>query len=223
MYIGLEGEYMVFENAHFIIKYTKSDMEYIDEAIERLNNKYDEYMKFFGVQELPEKVEFILYNDLDAFREKMVASYGHVNETTVGHAHGTLVEILTLNERKKIEIHKNSTEETIIMTFAHELLHIFHTFYKGNNRNSWFAEGLAINLGSPRYELALIDCTPDDLINRKGKSRHFFAMVKYMLENMTHENVLEYAKNDDLVIKDTEKIYNSANEWINNLNKRNSR
>ena len=78
-------------------------------------------------------------------------------------------------------------------------------------------------MGSPRYELALIDCPPNDLINNKGKSRHFFAMVKYMLENMTHENVLEYAKNDDLVIEDTEKIYNLANEWINSLNKRNNR
>lgn len=214
---------MLFENEHFIIKYTESDVGYIDEAIERLNNKYDEYIEFFGVGELPEKVKFILYNDLGTFREKMLVSYGHVKETTVGHAHGNLVEILTLNERKKIEIHKNSTKETIIMTFAHELLHIFHTFYKGNNRNSWFAEGLAINLGSPRYELGLIDCTPADLINRKGKSRHFFAMVKYMLDNMSHENVLEYSKNDDLVIEHTEEIYNLTNEWIKSLNKGNSR
>lgn len=210
---------MVFENERFIIKYTERDIDYIDTAIERLNNKYDEYMEFFGVGELPDKVELVLYNDLDTFREKMIASYGHVNETTVGHAHGNLVEILTLNERKKIEIHKNSTDETIIMTFAHELLHIFHTYYKGNNRSSWFAEGLAINLGSPRYELGLIDCTPDDLINRKGKSRHFYAMVKYMLENMPHEKILEYAKNDDLVIKDTDSIYHLANEWIKSLEK----
>ena len=214
---------MVFENDHFIIKYTELDIEYIEQAIEELNRKYNEYMEFFGIGELPEKVEFVLYNNLDIFREKMNASYRHVNETTVGHAHGTLVEILTLNERKKIEIHKNSTKETIVMTFAHELLHIFHIFYKGNNRSSWFAEGLAINLDSPRYELGLIDCTPDDLIHRRCKSRHFFAMVKYKLENMTHEKILEYAKNDDLVIKDTEKISNLANEWINSLNKRNSR
>lgn len=214
---------MLFENKHFIIRYTESDVEYINEAIERLNNKYEDYMEFFGVGELPEKIEFVLYNDLGTFRERMLASYGHVKETTIGHAHGTLVEILTLNERKKIEIHKNSTEETIIMTFAHELLHIFHTFYKGNNKNSWFAEGLAINLGSPRYELGLIDCKSNDLINKKGKSRHFFAMVKYMLENMPHEKILEYAKNDDLVIKDTEEIYSLANEWIESLNKGNSR
>lgn len=214
---------MLFENEHFIIKYTESDVGYIDGAIERLNDKYEEYMEFFGVGELPKKVKFVLYNDLGTFREKMIASYGHVKETTVGHAHGTLVEILTLKERKKIKIHKNSTKDTIIKTFAHELLHIFHTFYKGNNRNSWFAEGLAINLGSPRYELGLIDCTPNDLINRKGKSRHFFAMVKYMLDNMPHENVLEYAKSDDLVIEHTEEIYNLANEWIKSLIKDNIR
>lgn len=153
----------------------------------------------------------------------MIASYGRIKENTVGHACGNLVEILTLNERKKIEIHKNSTEETIIMTFDHELVHIFHAFYKGNNKSSWFAEGLAINLGSPRYELGLIDCTVDDLINRRGKSRHYFAMVKYMLENMSHEKILEYAKNDDLVIKDTEEIYTLANEWIKSLTAHNSR
>lgn len=214
---------MIYENEYFIIHYTESDIGYIEEAIERLNSKYIEYMEFFGVDKLPEKVKLVIYNDLEAFRQKMISSYGHVKETTVGHAQGNLVEILTLNERKKIELHKNSTEETIIMTFAHELLHIFHAFYKGNNRSSWFAEGLAINLGSPRYELGLIDCTAEDLINRRGKSRHFFAMVKYMLENMSHEKILEYAKDDDLVIKDTEKIYNLANEWIKSLNKSNNR
>lgn len=214
---------MIYENEFFIIHYTESDIEYIEEAIKRLNSKYIEYMEFFGVGKLPEKVKFVIYDDLGVFREKMISSYGHVNETTVGHAKGNLVEILTLNERKKIEIHKNSTEETIIMTFAHELLHIFHTFYKGNNKSSWFAEGLAINLGSPRYELGLIDCIVEDLINKKGKSRHYYAMVKYMLENMPHEKILEYAKNDDLVIKDTEEIYNLANEWIKSLNKGNNR
>lgn len=217
------GDYMIYENENFIIRYTESDISYIEEAIEKLNGKYIEYMEFFGVGKLPNKVEFVLYNDLVAFREKMINSNGHVKETTVGHAQGNLVEILTLNERKKIEIHKNSTEQTIIMTFAHELLHIFHAFYKGSNKSSWFAEGLAINLGSPRYELGLIDCTADDLINRRGKSRHFFAMVKYMLENMSHEKILEYAKNDDLVINDTEEIYTLANEWIKSLNKVNNR
>lgn len=214
---------MVYENEKFIIHYTDSDISYIEEVIEKLNDKYIEYMEFFGVSELPERIEFVLYNDLGTFREKMINSYGHVNETTVGHARGNLVEILTLNERKKIEIHKNSTEQTIIMTFAHELLHIFHIFYKGNGRNSWFAEGLAINLGSPRYELGLIDCTAEDLINKKGKSRHYFAIVKYMLENIPHEKILEYAKNDDLIIKDTKEIYALANEWIKSLNKGNNR
>ncbi len=205
---------MIFENERFIIKYTESDVGYINDAIERVNEKYDEFMKFFGVDELPEKVEFVLYDDLNIFREKMVADYGHVRETTVAHAHKCLVEILTLKERKKIMVHQNSTEDTILMTFAHELLHIFHAFYKGNNRSSWFAEGLAINLGSPRYELSLDDCSVTDLINNKGKSRHFFTMVKYMLDNMSHENILEYAKNDDLVLEHTEEIYNLANEWI---------
>lgn len=214
---------MLYENEKFLIHYTESDIDYIDGAIGRLNSKYVEFMDFFNVPELPEKPVFILYNDLDVFREKMIKSYGHVSETTVGHAYGNLVEILTLNERKKIGIHKNSTTETIIMTFAHELLHLFHVFYKGDNRSSWFAEGLAINLGSPRYELGLIDCTADDLVNRKGKSRHFYAMVKYMLENMSHEKILEYAKDDDLVINDTKEIYALANEWIRNLDKANKR
>lgn len=214
---------MIYENEFFIIHYTEADVEYIEEAIKRLNSKYIEYMEFFGIGKLTEKVKFVIYDNLETFREKIISSYGRVKETTVGHAKGNLVEILTLNERKKVDIHKNSTEETIIMTFAHELLHIFHAFYKGNNKNSWFAEGLAINLGSPRYELGLIDCTVEDLINKKAKSRHYYAMVKYMLENMPHEKILEYAKDDDLVMQDTEKIYNLANEWIEDLEKSNIR
>lgn len=214
---------MIYENEYFIIHYTESDIGYIDKAIERINTKYLEYMEFFGISTLPKKVEYILYNDIEVFRRVIKNKYGHIDNYTVGHACGYSVEILTLNERRKVQSKIEITEETIVMTFAHELLHIFHAFYKGNNRSSWFAEGLAINLGSPRYELGLIDCTAEDLINRRGKSRHFFAMVKYMLENMSHEKILEYAKADDLVIKEAEKIYNLANEWINNLNKCNNR
>lgn len=210
---------MVHEDEYFIINYTEQDRLYIDKVLSHLNNKYDEYRQFFSVEELPFKVHFILYDNIDLFRAEMKRKYGHVRETTVGHACGSLVEILTLSERKKVKNQENSTEETIIMTFAHELLHIFHAFYKGNNNGTWFAEGLAINLGSPRYELGLIDCTPTDLINKSGKSRHYYAMVKYMLKNMSHEEILEYAKNDDMVMEHTEEIYTLANEWIKNKNR----
>lgn len=218
-----DSDNMMYENEYFIIHYTESDISYIDDAIERINIKYLEYMEFFGVSKLPKKAEYTIYNDIEEFRRVIKTKYGHIDDHTVGLACGYLVEILTLNERRKVQSKIEITEETIVMTFAHELLHIFHAFYKGNNKSSWFAEGLAINLGSPRYELGLIDCTADDLINRRGKSRHFYAMVKYMLENMPHEKILEYAKNDDLVIKDTEEIYNLANEWIKSLNKGNNR
>ena len=40
---------------------------------------------------------------------------------------------------------------------------------------------------------------------------------------MPHEKILEYAKDDDLVIKDTKEIYALANEWIGNLDKANKR
>lgn len=210
---------MVYENEHFIIKYTEADLDYIEEAIDRLNEKYIEYMDFFQCSELPKKVELILYDDLEEFRNVLIKRNGSVKESTVGFASGNTIEIVTLSERKKVESQKNSTKDTLIMTFAHELLHIFHIFYMGSGKNSWFAEGLAICLGSPRYELGDIDCSVDDLKNKKFKSRHAYAMVKYMLENLPHEKVLEYAKNPDLVVQDTETIKIQADEWINSLNK----
>lgn len=47
---------MLFKNDHFIIKYTESDVGYIDRAIERLNNKYDEYMEFLELENYQRKL-----------------------------------------------------------------------------------------------------------------------------------------------------------------------
>ena len=106
------------------------------------------------------------------------------------------------------------------MSFCHEMVHRFHIEYKGNSKGTWFAEGIACTFGSPRYEMVEINCNIDDLINRKVSYKYYYSLVRYMLDNYSHDKILEYAKNDELLNNDTYDIVNDYNSYYRNVKKR---
>ncbi len=120
-----------------------------------------------------------------------------------------------LSYKERILERPNDTFEIFIMGLKHELVHITHIAYKGNNGGTWFAEGLANCLGSPRYEETLEGCTLQEFMGHT-KFKYYYTVTKYMLENFSHDQILEYAKNDELVIADTEKIFNETKQYLHN-------
>lgn len=192
---------------HIIIEYNNPSEEvYLDKLLEILDNKYLELKKFFDGLELKKDIVFVIWDNLEEFKKMCINKYGHYREGTVGKANKDNIDILTYAERIKIEQRRNDPIEYYFMTFSHEMVHRFHIEYKENSKGNWFAEGLACFLGSPRYDEIIIDCSPEDFINAKLSYKYYYTLVKFMIDNYDHDKILEYARDDNLLIKDTKNI-----------------
>ena len=205
---------MHYSDNYFDVYYTASDKDYIEEVINTLNANLGEYLTFFNLDKLNQKVSINLYDNLECFKEYCEKVCHHPHKSGhVGIARNNEIHMLSLRERLKERPQDNF--DTFIMGIKHELVHICHIAYKGNNKSNWLAEGLATYLGSPQYDETLEGCTVKDLKN-KPKYKYCYTLTKYMIEHYSHEKVLEYASNDELLMKDTEKILIEGQNYYSN-------
>lgn len=203
---------------HIIIKYSNIKEEDLNSLFQILNQKYLELRNFFNGFEPKEDIIFNIWDNYNDFKNMCISKYGHYREGTVGKANSNNIDILTYTERIKIEQRKNDPIEYYYMTFCHEMVHKFHIEYKGNNKGTWFAEGLACLLGSPRYECVPINYNAQDFINAKLSYKYYYSLVKFMIDNYPHNKILEYARNDELLISNTEEILDNYNKNIKTNN-----
>lgn len=198
---------MTKETKNFIIYYNNCDKRYLNVIIDNLENSLEDYLSFFNLKGIKEKIILKLFNNIDEFKVNYEKIKNHqYKATTVGFANNNCLNILSYNER--IKIRPQDTFEIFIMGIKHELVHICHIIYKGNNNGNWFAKGLATNLGSPRYEID-VSCSLEELLT-KSKYKYCYTVTKYMLGNYSHNKILEYSKNDEMLIKDSKKILDEA-------------
>lgn len=202
---------MHYSDKYFDIYYTLSDEEYIKEIINTLKTSLGEYLSFFNLDNLSEKVSLKLYDNIDDFKVYYENARNHpYKKGHVGIAQNNEIHMLSLHERLKERPQDNF--DIFLMGIKHELVHICHIAFKGNNRGSWLAEGLATYLGSPRYEETLEGCTLEDLRTR-SKYKYCYTLTKYLIENYPHEKVLEYASNENLLSLDTNNLLEEAKNY----------
>ena len=83
----------------------------------------------------------------------------------------------------------------------------------------WFWEALATNLGNPEaFSNISIKATNEEINNFNSLEQNYptaFTIGNYMLENYSHEGILEYVKYPSKLLVDSEKILNAAREWSN--------
>lgn len=199
---------MHYNDKYFDIYYTSSDKDYIEEVINTLNSSLGEYLAFFNLDQLTQKVLIKFYNNFEEFKIYYENTRNHpYRHGVVGSAEDNEIHMLSLHERLKERPQDNFN--TFIMGVKHELVHICHIAFRGNSRGNWLAEGLASYLGSPRYEETLEGCTLEDLQNRP-KYKYCYTLTKYMIEHYSHEKVLEYARDDNLLSNDTSQLLEEA-------------
>lgn len=202
---------MLYKDEYFEIYYTSSDLEYIEDVIKTLHTSLEEYLNFFGIDKLNQKVLIKFYDNLDEFKIYYEQTRNHPYKSgRVGSAIGNEIHMLSFHERLKERPQDDFNR--FIMGVKHELVHICHIAFKGNSKSSWLAEGLANYLGSPRYEETLEGCTLEDL-EKRSKYKYCYTLTKYLIEHYSHEKVLEYAKDDNQLFIDTNVLLKEAQDY----------
>lgn len=137
-----------------------------------------------------------------------------------GDTHDGNINILSIEECRKTKAHQDMTIEEMLEVITHEFVHACQQEINPDAENvEWFWEALATNLANPFDQVASIQCEDDDLINNLNSiSNNYticFTIGKYLLENYSHEQILDYVKNPDKLRKDAKTIFKEERKWFN--------
>lgn len=137
-----------------------------------------------------------------------------------GDTHDRNINILSIEECRKTKAHQDMTLEEMLEVITHELVHACQQEINPDAENvEWFWEALATNLANPFDQVASIQCEDDDLINNLNSIPYnyeiCFTIGKYLLENYSHEQILDYVKNPDKLRKDAKTIFKEERKWFN--------
>ena len=208
----------------FKIEYTKDDLDYIDNLVNYLKNNYKDIMNFFNLKEFNKKIEIKLWNDINLYRNNMSDKYNvKIPNWEVGRGYrgkkGIYIDLLSFNECKKAKGHNNDKLEYLFSVLIHEFVHVCQFEYNDSTPTlTWFNEGLATNL-SGQYKNCpyIITSSLQDILNAKSNYNNFYLMGKYLLNNYDKEYTLKLAKDKELLIKDTPKIYKETLKYCEDM------
>ncbi len=211
---------MVLEKNNFIITYNEN-ISYIPEVVDYLESKINTIMNFFELDSFNSKKQIVIYNNLEAYKKHIEQFFKYYDYMCADTNDGN-INLLSLEEAHKTKEHKDMTLDELKSTILHEFVHICQQEKELEHLDSdiiWFWEALATNLGNPEaFSSISIKATNEEITDFNSLEQNYptaFTIGKYMLENYSHEGILEYVKYPSKLLVDSEKILNAAREWSN--------
>ena len=211
---------MTLEKDNFIIEYDEK-LEYIPEVVDYLETKMDDIMSFFELKKLSSKKKIIVYNDLELYKKHM-EQYCEYQEYMCADTNDGNINLLSLEEIHKTKCHANMTLEQFKGGILHEFVHICQqdTEIEHIDEIVWFWEALATNLGNPKgFKEIPINASNKDMYEFNYLDKNYsiaYTIGKYMLDNYSHEEILDYVKYPTRLENDSDLILNNVREWSNN-------
>ena len=216
----MKQEFDIFE-----IEYTESDVEYIDDLINYFKNHYKAIMDFFNLKEFSKKIKIKFWDSKEEYRDyfnKIYKEKGYnrtVSEWEVARSFTEeFPKIFLMSHKESVKCigHEKDTLDSLFKVLVHEFVHACQFEYNHHIESlTWLLEALATNLSHQYEEYPLILNVPlEKIIKGQASYINYRTMGKYLLENYPKEYILELAKNKELLLKDTKKIYEETCEYI---------
>ena len=129
------------------------------------------------------------------------------------------INILSIEECRKTIFHQDMTLEEMLKVITHEFVHACQQEINPDAADvEWFWEALTTNLANPFDHVASMQCEDEELIKNLNATPYnyeiCFTIGKFMLENYSHEQVLDYIKNPDKLRKNAKTIFKEEREWF---------
>ena len=204
------------DSEYFTIHYEDKDQLLVKEAEGALNENLRRLMAFFNLSALSGKITVDIYSTLEewiAFIESKGQTY---QDFIVGLADNGVISVLSYDQYKKTQMHKDRPFEDFLQIIVHECVHIcnYERIENPNNSVCFIMEGLATYLSNQAYNPNVkSDYNRETMCNYQT----FYALedpysvaqilVRKMLEKMTAEEVIQYSGNLEKFWNDWEKIF----------------
>lgn len=91
-------------------------------------------------------------------------------------------------------------------------------------RYGWFHEALATNLSNQEYNIVPISCTLEELTNNFNEVKHqydiLYTLGRCILENYSHDFILSICKDETILDKIADKLFDEVREYVESNYKR---
>lgn len=209
---------MVYENRYCNIYYNECDRSYINKIVEAINSNLKRILEFFEIIEFKHKKLIKVWSNLEAYKGYLIPFVDEYFDWMVADTYDTNINILSYN----LYIfggHKNCNLSDYIKIIIHELVHACQQEINSNARNVvWFWEALATNLSNQQYLLINISYSKEDIMFNYNILQDSYAasytIGKYLLLHYNHSQIIEYVKNPEKLINDTDHILENTKLWL---------
>ena len=130
------------------------------------------------------------------------------------------INLLSLEAAHKTNEHKDMTISELESTILHEFVHICQQdseIESSDKEVVWFWEALATNLGNPEsFDRVMIEATNEEIDDFNNLNNNYpiaYTIGNYMLENISHEEILDYIRYSKKLLNDSDVILDNAREW----------
>lgn len=206
----------VLESESFKIFYDEKDEQLAKKSEGHLVENLGGLLDFFKVEKLAGAICVDFYSSLEEWKSYIESLGQQYQDYIVGIAAEGKISVLSYDEYKKTQMHKNRPFEDFLQIIVHECVHICNFARVENPDQSvcFIMEGLATYLSGQDYNpnvRADYDC--QTMCNYQT----FFELedpysvaqvyVRRMLEKLSREEVIEYSGNLEKLWNDWAKIF----------------
>ena len=214
--IFVEVIQLKIELSNFVIESDK-DVDYINDVISTLESGTSDILNFFELEKLSKKKLVRIFTDREKYKEHMLRFVSEFKEWMCGDTCDGNINLLEIDEARKSNHHKDMSLDEFTKMILHEFVHSCQQELSSKGV-TWYWEALATNLSGQDYEqINLSNCDFNSLRtnfnNTKNGYQYAYTLGKFMLENYSKDELLEYIKNPDLLIKDADSIFESVKKY----------
>ena len=216
---------MILKRDGYLVEYD-DELTYVPEVVNYLESNITSVLDFFELDKLGKELKIVFYNDLELYKEHIRKYHDYYDYMCADTNDGNL-NILSLEEAHKTKEHADMDLEDMKDTMKHEFVHLCQQATQVEQVDFevyWFWEALATNLGNPEhFKIIPITASKEDINVFTGIKNNYstaFTIGNYMLENYSHEQILDYVKYPTKLAKDKDEILDSAINWSNNKKKK---
>lgn len=203
------------QTRNYLIEYDENN-KYIEEVCNYLDDKIDSILSFFELINLKEKRKIVIWNNLDEYKNHIEQFYPYQDYMRADTNDGN-INLLSLEAARKTKEHSTTTIDELKKVISHEFVHICQQDSEIEHIDSdivWFWEGLATNLGNPedfhKIEITVDDDEIQEFNSLENNYSIAYTIGNYMLENYSHEQILEYVRYPKKLQFDSSKILEEA-------------
>ena len=210
---------MTKEYQYFIVEYDKN-IDYIDDLTFTLEKEMQRILNFFEISRLSEKKKIKIWDNREAYQLYLEQYVPQYYDWMIADTYDGNINMLSIEGCKKTKTHSDITMELFLQNIIHEFVHSCQQEINNDATNvEWFWEALATNLGNPFDHVTSIQYSKKELMyNFDSLSYNYstaYTIGKFILEKIPHAQILEYVKNPQRLIGDTDSIIASAKQWFN--------